>query len=152
MNRSFMLLGAAVLLAATTSIASAQGGRPGAAPGARGQAMEQRGGQGRGMAQMLLRDIVLTDVQKDTVEKVNTTFQTQQRELMQQAAGGQRNPAMMQKRREMVETHQRTVRALLTPEQQVTFDRNVKTMNDRARPSGDRRTRRTTERTTGRPA
>ncbi len=137
MTRSITLLCAAVLLSVFTSAASAQGGARAGAQGAQGQAMEQRGqGQGRGIAQQLLRDITLTPTQQDTISKLAASLQSQQRAMMQQATPGQRDPAMMQKRRELMTSHQSAVRALLTTDQQGTFDRNVKAMQERVRGGG----------------
>ncbi len=81
------------------------------------------GGRGQGMMRMMFEGITLTDAQQKSVDSLNAAT----REKMQ--AGGDR--------RAISEERNKAIRALLTPEQQKTFDANVEKMRAN-RPGGGR--------------
>jgi Spy/CpxP family protein refolding chaperone len=84
------------------------------------------GGQGRGGRgmQMLFEGITLTETQQKSVDSLNAAF----REKMQAAGQGGDRRAMMEERT-------KAVKAILTPEQQKTYDANVEKMRA-SRPGG----------------
>ena len=110
------------LVAVSAAVAHAQpvtkdpAGQPPAGAG-RGQ------GGGRGM-QALFEGITLTEAQQKSVDSLNTAF----REKMQAAGQGGDRRAMMEERT-------KAVKAILTPEQQKTYDANVEKMRA-SRPGG----------------
>ena len=85
------------------------------------------GGQGRGGRgmQMLFEGITLTASQQKSVDSLNAAF----REKMQSGQGGDR--------RAMMEERTKAIKAILTPEQQKTYDANVEKMRA-SRPGGAR--------------
>ena len=111
-----MLTAAALVLVATT--ASAQGGMgQGMGPGGGGQGMQQR------QNEMLFKGITLTDAQKAKVDTIQAKARDEQRALMQ--AGGMQDPATREKMMGIRTKTHADIRAILTPEQQTQFDKNV---------------------------
>jgi Spy/CpxP family protein refolding chaperone len=112
------------LCAGLTSVAAAQG-----QPEPQGQG-ERRGG---GMGGMLLKDITLTDAQKDQIKTIREKYLPQQMELRKaaQATGGPPDQATMTKMRDLQEKQAAEIRAILTADQQKVFDVNLKEMRDR---------------------
>jgi Spy/CpxP family protein refolding chaperone len=106
---------AAAALVFVASTAAAQGGQG----GGMGQA------QGR-MNEMLFKDITLTDAQKAKIDSIQAKGRTEMQALMQ--SGGMQDPATREKMMEMRTKQNADIRAVLTPEQQVTFDKNVAAM------------------------
>ena len=112
------VLGAALVFGITAT-AEAQGG------GARGA--------GRGGIQRLMTDITVSADVQAKIDSVVAKYQVQQRELMAPVAGAAGDPGRMmnipeETRAKMMELNTKRnaeIRALLTPEQQVVFDRNV---------------------------
>jgi Spy/CpxP family protein refolding chaperone len=106
---------AAALCVGMTSVAAAQGTEP--------------QGQGRGdrMGGMLLKDINLTDAQKAQVKTIRDKYIPQLQELRKasQATGGPPDEATRTKMMD-IQTKQTTeIRAILTADQQATFDKNL---------------------------
>jgi Spy/CpxP family protein refolding chaperone len=112
------------LCAGLTSVAAAQG-----QPEPQGQG-ERRGG---GMGGMLLKDITLTDAQKDQIKTIREKYLPQQMELRKavQATGGPPDQATMTKMQDLQEKQAAEIRAILTADQQKVFDGNLKEMRDR---------------------
>jgi Spy/CpxP family protein refolding chaperone len=113
---------AAALCVGMTAVAAAQGAEP-----AQGQ------GRGGGMGGMLLKDINLTDAQKAQVKTIRDKYVPQLQELRKasQATGGPPDEATRTKMME-VQTKQATeIRAILTADQQTTFDKNLAEMKAR---------------------
>ena len=110
------VLGAALVFGITAT-AEAQGGA--------------RGGRG-GIGRLMTAITVSADVQAK-IDSVVAKYQVQQRELMAPVAGAAGDPGLMmnipgETRAKMMELNTKRnaeIRALLTPEQQVVFDRNV---------------------------
>jgi len=123
---------AVALCAGITSIAAAQG-----QPEPQGQGEMRRGG---GMGGMLLKDITLTDAQKEQVKTIREKYLPQQLELRKatQATGKPADEATYTKMMDLQEKQAAEIRALLSPDQQKVFDQNLKAMRDRmeARRSG----------------
>lgn len=103
------------------------------------------GGQGRGQMQqrqneMLFKGITLSEAQKAKIDSLQTANREAMMALMQ--SGGMQDPATREKAMAMREQHQKDLRAVLTPEQQVQFDKNVAEMPQRGpgarRPPGGR--------------
>ena len=105
-----ILSAAAMLLIATAGTAVAQGQGPNRA------AMRM---------QALLNGITLTPAQQTRVDSINTAFQSQ----MPAFTPGQRpDSASMAQRRALGARRDSTIRAVLTPDQQATWDRNMEQM------------------------
>ena len=114
---------AAALCVGTTSVAAAQGTEP------------QGQGQGRGerMGGMLLRDINLTDAQKAQVKTIRDKYVPQLQELRKasQATGGPPDEATRTKMMDIQYMQTNEIRAILTADQQATFDKNLAEMKAR---------------------
>ena len=114
---------AIALCAGMTSIASAQG-----QPEPQGQ-----GGRGGGMGGMLLKDITLTDAQKDQIKTIREKYVPQQMELRKaaQATGTAPDEATRTKMMDLQTKQAADIRAVLTADQQVIFDKNMADMKAR---------------------
>ena len=114
------------LCAGMTSVAAAQG-QP--AP-KEGQGEMRRGG---GMGGMLLKDITLTDAQKDQIKTIREKYVPRQLELRKavQATGGPPDDATRAKMMELQSQQSAEIRAILTADQQKTFDNNLHEMKER---------------------
>jgi Spy/CpxP family protein refolding chaperone len=114
---------AAALCVGMTSVAAAQGTEP------------QGQGQGRGerMGGMLLKDINLTDAQKAQVKTIRDKYVPQLQELRKasQATGGPPDEATRTKMMDIQSKQTNEIRAILTADQQVAFDKNLAEMKAR---------------------
>jgi Spy/CpxP family protein refolding chaperone len=114
---------AAALCVGMTSVAAAQGTEP------------QGQGQGRGerMGGMLLKDINLTDAQKAQVKTIRDKYVPQLQELRKasQATGGPPDEATRTKMMDIQTKQSNEIRAILTADQQTTFDKNLAEMKAR---------------------
>jgi len=114
---------AAALCVGMTSVAVAQGTEP------------QGQGQGRGerMGGMLLKDINLTDAQKAQVKTIRDKYVPQLQELRKasQATGGPPDEATRTKMMDIQNKQTNEIRAILTADQQATFDKNLAEMKAR---------------------
>jgi Spy/CpxP family protein refolding chaperone len=110
---------AAVLCVGITSVAAAQGAEP-----PQGQGEMRRGG---GMGGMLLKDINLTDAQKAQMKTIREKYVPQQLELRKasQATGGPPDEATRAKMMDLQNKQSAEIRAILTADQQATFDKNL---------------------------
>lgn len=113
---------AALLLVVAASTAQAQGGQAGGGQGM-GQGMGQGGGR---MNEMLFKDITLSPEQKTKIDSIQAAGRTAMQEMMQ--AGGMQDPANREKMMAMRTKQNTDIRAVLTAEQQVTFDKNLAAM------------------------
>jgi Spy/CpxP family protein refolding chaperone len=113
------------LCAGMTSVAAAQGQPP-----KEGQGEMRRGG---GMGGMLLKDITLTDAQKDQIKTIREKYVPRQLELRKavQATGGPPDEATRAKMVELQSQQSAEIRAILTADQQKTFDHNLHEMKER---------------------
>jgi len=114
------VLGAALVLGVTT-VASAQEARGGGGG-------QTRGGRG-GVARLMTDITVSADVQAK-IDTIVAKYAAESRELMTaaQASGGAPDDATRAKMTEINNKRNAEVRALLTPEQQVQWDKNVAAM------------------------
>jgi len=114
------------LCAGMTSVAAAQG-QP---EGQRGQGEMRRGG---GMGGMLLKDITLTDAQKDQIKTIREKYVPKQLELRKavNATGAPADEATRAKMTELQTQQSAEIRAILTPDQQKTFDHNLHEMKEK---------------------
>ena len=114
------------LCAGMTSVAAAQG-QP---EGQKGQGEMRRGG---GMGGMLLKDITLTDAQKDQIKTIREKYVPKQLELRKavQATGGPPDEATRAKMTELQTQQSAEIRAILTPDQQKTFDHNLHELKEK---------------------
>jgi Spy/CpxP family protein refolding chaperone len=112
---------AAALCVGMTSVAAAQGVPP------QGQGEMRRGG---GMGGMLLKDITLTDAQKEQVKVIREKYMPQQMELRKavQATGAPPDEATRAKMMDLQTKQTAEIRAILTADQQATFDKNLAEM------------------------
>jgi len=115
---------AAALCVGMTSVAAAQGVPP------QGQGEMRRGG---GMGGMLLKDITLTDAQKNQIKTIRDKYMPQQMELRKaaQATGGPPDEATRAKMMDLQNKQAAEIRAILTADQQATFDKNLAEMKSR---------------------
>ncbi len=118
---------AVALCAGMTSVAAAQG-QP--EPGKQGQGEMRRGG---GMGGMLLKDITLTDTQKDQIKTIREKYAPRQLELRKSVqATGVADDATRARMAELQNQQAAEIRVILTADQQVTFDRNLAEMKTRS--------------------
>ncbi len=116
---------AAALCVGMTSVAAAQG----APPQGQGQGEMRRGG---GMGGMLLKDITLTDAQKDQVKTIREKYMPQLMEIRKASqATGAPDEASRTKMIDLQNKQAAEIRAILTADQQVTFDKNLAEMKSR---------------------
>ena len=124
----YIIVTATLALGLAASAASTQDSAP-------GKGRQHQGPQGsRGSFDMitpLLRGITLTDEQQKKVDAIKADIQ-KQRESLASLAPEER----MTKGRELMQSTQGKVRAVLTEEQQKTFDQNVKDMQSRLQGKG----------------
>ena len=116
---------AAALCAGITSIAAAQG-----KPEPQGKGEMRRGG---GMGGMLLKDITLTDAQKEQIKTIREKYMPQQMELRKaaQATGSPPDEATHGKMMDLQAKQVADIRAVLTADQQAVFDKNLAEMKAR---------------------
>lgn len=140
MKRLVMMFAAAVLVSGSAAVAQAQGpagqGGPGGQGGGRGGMMNSQR-----MMEMLFKDITLTADQQAKLKEVQEKYDpqmTKMREEMMAArqSGQQIGPEAMQKMQALRTEQRDAMRAVLTPEQQVTFDKNVAEMPQGGRGQG----------------
>jgi Spy/CpxP family protein refolding chaperone len=117
---------AAALCVGMTSIAAAQSTEP----SQQGQGEMRRGG---GMGGLLLKDITLTDAQKAQVKTIREKYLPQQLELRKavQATGGPPDEATRAKMMDLQSKQAAEIRASLTADQQIQFDKNLAEMKAR---------------------
>jgi Spy/CpxP family protein refolding chaperone len=115
---------AIALCVGVTSVGAAQG-QP--EQSKQGQGEMRRGG---GMGGMLLKDITLSDAQKEQVKTIREKYVPQQMQLRKvvQATGAPPDDATRAKMTELRNQQSAEIRAILTADQQVIFDRNVAEM------------------------
>src|SRR5258705_5158263 len=106
----------AALLIGGAAIASAQG------------AMQQ-GGQGR--RNMQLDGIELTDAQKLKLEEIQKKYQPEMQALRSQFQNGGDRAELMKKSAALRDRSSAEIRAILTPDQQVVFDKHTAEMKTR---------------------
>ncbi|HET6760545.1 MAG TPA: hypothetical protein VFH13_00515 [Gemmatimonadaceae bacterium] len=118
---------AIALCVGVTSVGAAQG-QP--EPSKQGQGEMRRGG---GMGGLLLKDITLTDAQKEQIKTIRETYLPQLMELRKaaQAVGGP-DEANRAKAAELQSKQAAEIRVVLTADQQAIFDRNLAEMKARA--------------------
>jgi Spy/CpxP family protein refolding chaperone len=116
---------AAALCVGMTTVAAAQGTPQ------QGQGEMRRGG---GMGGMLLKDITLTDAQKAQVKTIRDKYVPQLQELRKsaQAVGGPPDEATRSKMMDIQSKQAAEIRAVLTADQQVQFDKNLAEMKAHA--------------------
>ena len=115
--------------ATTTSSAPATQAQPAMAgdSGMRGMRGEGRRGMGgERMEAMMFEGITLTDAQKAQVDSLRARHRAEM-----QGLDPRNNPDDRQKMMQAMQAHMAEVRALLTPDQQVVFDRNMQQMRER---------------------
>ena len=119
----FVVAGALIAVASTT--AAAQGGQGAGQGQERGQGMTPEQRQAR-QNEMLFKGITLTEMQQKKIDSIQVAARTANQALMQ--GGGMQDPATREK---MMEARRKTtadIRAVLTPEQQVVYDKNIAEM------------------------
>jgi len=119
---------AAALCVGITSVAAAQGTEP--PQQGQGQGEMRRGG---GMGGLLLKDITLTDAQKAQVKTIREKYAPLQLELRKsvQATGSPPDEATRTKMMDLQSKQAAEIRAVLTADQQATFDKNLAEMKSR---------------------
>jgi Spy/CpxP family protein refolding chaperone len=107
------------LLAGSTAVAGAQAAA--AAP----QQQGGPGGGGRGGMGRLIAGIELTDAQKAKLAEINTKYAPEMTALREAMQGGGDRAEGMKKMQALRDKMNPEVRAVLTAEQQVVYDKNV---------------------------
>jgi len=117
---------AIALCAGMTSVAAAQG-QP---EPKQGQGEMRRGG---GMGGMLLKDITLTDAQKEQIKTIREKYVPKQLELRKavQATGSPPDEATRGMMMKLQNEQSAEIRAILTADQQAIFDKNLADMKAR---------------------
>ena len=123
------------LLAGSTAVAGAQ---------AATQAPAQQGGPGgqgggRGGFNRTMTGIELTDAQKAKVAEINAKYQPEMQAIRESMQGGGDRAQAFTKMQALNDKRNPEIRAVLTPEQQVIFDKNLaeqKARMDQARQGG----------------
>jgi len=105
------------LVALSATAASAQNPPPGGPGGP--------GGMGNRRMQMMMTGITLTPQQQASVDSVTTAFTALRAQLPAFTPGAPPDSAAMAQRRALSARQDSTIRTLLTPEQQATWDRNA---------------------------
>jgi Spy/CpxP family protein refolding chaperone len=105
-------LGAALLMGGAT-IASAQAGAA------------QQQGERRGGRNMQMNGIELTDAQKVQYEAIQKKYQPEMTSIRNDMMNGGDRAELMKKGMTLRENSAKEIRAILTPEQQVVFDKNM---------------------------
>jgi len=105
------------LLASTTAIAGAQ------APAA--GAPQQQGGPGGGRGNRTLNGIELTDAQKTKVAEINAKYQPELQAIRESMQGGGDRAQAFTKMQAINDKRNPEIRAVLTADQQVIFDKNL---------------------------
>lgn len=89
-------------------------------------AQAQQGGQmGGRRGAMAMNGIELTDAQKAKLEKIQETYQPKMAELRKQFVNGGDRAELMKKSNELRDQSAAEIRAILTPDQQVVWDKNM---------------------------
>ena len=111
-------------LAIALSVASAS------VAAAQAQGEPQLGGRRGGMGGMLLKDITLTDAQKEQAKTIREKYLPQLMEIRKsvQATGAPPDDATRAKITDLQNKQTAELRAILTADQQVIFDKNVAEM------------------------
>jgi len=105
-------LGAALLIGGAT-LAQAQGGGT------------QQQGDRRGGRNMELNGIELTDAQKVQLEAIQKKYQPEMMSIRNDMMNGGDRAELMKKAADLREKSAKDIRAILTPDQQVVFDKNL---------------------------
>jgi Spy/CpxP family protein refolding chaperone len=114
----------AALCVGMTTVAAAQSTEP-----QKGQGEGRRGGR---MGEWLLKDINLTDAQKEQVKTIREKYLPQQMELRKSAqATGSVDDATRAKMADLQQKQAAEIRAILTADQQAVFDKNLAAMKER---------------------
>ena len=122
---------AGIALCAGASVASAQGGPPpGQAPQDGPQGEMRKMGRG-GMQAKLFEGITLTADQQQKIDNIRASYRAQREKLTPNGAGGPPDDAARTKMKEAMEKQQAELRAVLTAEQQVIFDKNAAELKQR---------------------
>lgn len=114
-----------IFAVAIALLASVVGSSPAVAQGRGGEGMRQR------MMEMMFKDITLTDAQKAQVDSIQSKYQ---KEMPAFTPGQPPSDADRAKRMELMQKQRDEIRAVLTEEQRVQFDKNLADM-----PRGGRR-------------
>jgi Spy/CpxP family protein refolding chaperone len=120
MTRRFAVL-PAILLALSAAPALAQGPPPPAGA----QQLQGPGAFAQRRMQALLQGITLTAAQQARIDSIQARTATQMPAF---TPGAPPDPAARQQRRELMQRQDSTIRAVLTPEQQALWDRNLEQM------------------------
>jgi periplasmic protein CpxP/Spy len=115
------LLTAAALIAGSAAVAHAQSAQSATPQGA------EQGRRGGRMIEMLFKGITLTESQRTRVDSIAAAYRGQMPAF---TPGTPPSDADRAKRRELMQKEQADLRALLTADQQKTFDANVAEMRN----------------------
>ncbi len=145
-RRAIPFLALAVVLGACASSSQSSStispaGQPSPAVSPDGQRADRGpGGPGGFRAradEMLLKDITLGADQRARIDSIRASYRAQMAQLRQQA--GDDPQAARARMRPLMEKQEAEIRAALTPDQQIVFDKNVADMRARMREGGSRR-------------
>lgn len=114
----------------TSTVTPAGQPAPSRAPGGAGG--PGGGGFGARADEMLFKDITLSTDQRTRIDSIRASYRAQMEQLRQ--SGGDRSQM-----RPLMEKQQADIRAVLTPDQQTVYDKNVADMRARMQQGGGRR-------------
>ena len=92
----------------------------------------QQQGERRGGRNMELNGIELTDAQKVQLDAIQKKYQPEMMSLRNEMMNGGDRTALMKKASDLREKSAKDIRAILTPDQQVVFDKNLAEQRARA--------------------
>ena len=90
------------------------------------------------MMEQLFKGITLSQAQKDSLKVLETKHQDARRAAFEANRGQQPSEEMRTKQRAMRDEQRKEIRAVLTADQQATFDKNVEEMQARMKQAMER--------------
>lgn len=124
-----LIFASTIALAVSATAAAAQGAPPPPPPQGPGGPAQGPAGFAQRRMQMLLQGITLSAAQQAQVDSIRTRYAGQMPAF---TPGSPPSPEDRQRRRELTQQQDAELRAVLTPEQQQAWDRNVEQMRANA--------------------
>jgi Spy/CpxP family protein refolding chaperone len=127
MKRLYLTIATLTAVALTAPVVHAQG-QDNSPPPPQQHRMAMRGGPG-GPGMMMFKDITLSAAQKDSVKAIGERYRKQMMDIRKNSNGDRQ--AAMSQMTDLMKKQQADYRAILTADQQKTFDKNVQDMQQR---------------------
>ncbi len=114
---------AALLVTVSVQVEAQGGGRAGGGQRGGGAQMQQRA------RELMFKDITLDETQTKKIDSITAATMAKRQEMMQAARGGGGDMQAMRTQMQAMQADERkAIREVLTPEQQVQFDKNIEAM------------------------